>query len=384
MPRARPAGMKSNSGEMVYRVPLGQLLLDPENPRLASSRQARSPDDLVDLLWTEMHVIEIALSIAANGYLVEEPLLVYWEPKKGKYIVVEGNRRLAAVRLLREPKLRKKVGAEKLPRLSGKKIRDLDTLPVSLYPNRKSLWKYTGFRHINGPKPWDAYSKAKYVANVLEKYGVSLNAIAHTIGDTHATVVRLYRGYKILQQAEKQAGFNREDRVKTRFAFSHLYTATASPGFQKFLGITPQASLRANPIPRTKRNRLAELMTWLYGRKSKGIEPVVRTQNPDLWTLEEVISNPESLSALRSRYSLDTAHEISIGDEQRFREALTAAKEELRQARGSVIGYTGADDEYGTMNDIVKLAIAIRSDMESVRSSSHRKRPMKRQRINIS
>ena len=32
-------------------------------------------------------------------------------------------------------------------------------------------------------------------------------------------------------------------------------------------------------------------MNWLYGRKSKGIASKVRTQNPDLNILRDVISN---------------------------------------------------------------------------------------------
>jgi hypothetical protein len=83
-------------------------------------------------------------------------------------------------------------------------------------------------------------------------------------------------------------------------------------------------------------------MTWLYGRKSAGIEPRIRRQNPDLNILREVISEPDSLAALRKGYPLDRAYDVAIGDERRFREALTSAKVELQNARGTVItGYNG-------------------------------------------
>jgi hypothetical protein len=356
------------------QIPVKKLLLDERNPRLASGRSSATQPGLLKILWSEMAVNEIALSIAANGYLPEEPLLVYKHDKtKDEYTVVEGNRRLAAVLLLRSKSLREKVSATDLPKLSAKQVKKLDELPVSIYPDRESLWRYTGFRHINGPKPWDPFSKAQYVAQVRENYGVSLEQIARTIGDEHETVKRLYRGYKILEQAESKCGFDREDRIKTRFAFSHLYTAVADAGFQRFLGISTAGSLRKNPVPRGKLSRLTELMVWLYGKKSRGILPVIRKQQPDLWTLQAVISSPSSLAALRSGLSLETAHQISVGDERRFRDALTRAKEELLQARGSVIGYQGEDDLYETNNDIITLANAIRNDMDSKRRAKRRK-----------
>src|SRR2546425_2466873 len=350
----------------LVHIAVQHLRLDKENPRLFSGRPAPSQEELLKVLWTEMDVEELALSIHANGYLPEEPLLVYQPDKKeNTFVVVEGNRRLAAVLLLRSESLRRKVGATDLPTLTTKQLHNLDKLPCSIYPNRKSLWKYTGFRHINGPKPWDSFSKAKYVSHVYGTYGVSLDKIANTIGDRHETVKRLYRGFKILQQAETHCGFSVDDRVKTRFAFSHLYTAVADRGFQKFLGITDKGSLRANPVPHNRRHSLCELMVWLYGKRSKGIEPLITKQQPDLWTLQAVISKPASLAALRSGLSLEKSYQISVGDEQRFRDALTRAKEELLQARGTVIGYQGEDDLFRTIEDIEELAAAIKEDMKS-------------------
>ncbi len=114
-------------------------------------------------------------------------------------------------------------------------------------------------------------------------------------------------------------------------------------------------------------------MLWLYGKKSKGIEPIISKQQPDLWTLQAVISKPASLAALRSGLSLEKSYQISVGDEQRFRDALTRAKEELLQARGTVIGYQGEDDLYQTIEDIQELAVAIKDDMESKRKPRARR-----------
>jgi len=361
--------------DKIIFIPTGQLLLDTENPRIAWKNGDSTQTDMVKLLWTEMAVDEVAFSIAENGFFRSEPLFVIAQnpevndPVKQRFTVIEGNRRLAAVMLLRDEKLREKVRATDLPVISDERRASLDSLPAILYSNREQLWTTIGFRHINGIKPWDSFSKAKYIAEVHENYNVPLDEIAQRIGDRHATVVRLYRGYKILEQAEAEAGFDKEDREKSRFYFSHLYTAADQKGYQEFLGIRPdKTSLKPNPVPKSKLSHLGELMTYFYGKKSIGKKPIVQTQNPDLNILREVISKPESLSALRSGYSLSDAHNIAIGDQRRFRDALTSAKVELQKAKATVTtGYAGEEDLYKLVQDVLRLTGSLKDEMSQIR-----------------
>jgi len=367
MVRRKPVALPSV--REVKRFSVDDLLLDSDNPRLASMPNANTQDGLLKLLWEEMAVDEVALSIAANGFFPEEQLFVVPAAgKTGKYVVVEGNRRLAAVILLRSKEKRVLVGATDLPELSAAARKALDAIPVSPYNTREELWQYFGFRHINGAQPWDPFSKAKYVAQVHELYGKSLDEIADSIGDTHATVKRLYRGYKLLEQAELQAGFDKEDRIRNKFHFSHLYTAADQPEFQRFLGIESESSLRTNPVPRRKLSELKELMVWLYGSRSSAKEPIVRTQNPDLGRLRDIIKKPNALSALRTGMSLDQSFDIGVGDKRRFRDALTRAKAELQLARGTVLtGDTGDADLLETAVAICEYAESIKAEMSKRR-----------------
>lgn len=349
-----------------------RLLLDAENPRLSSLSGARTQEDLVRMLWDEMAVNEVAFSIAANGYFEEEPLFVIPEPtrsRKGgpeRYIVVEGNRRLAAVILLRDLDLRRAIKATDLPSLSEKEIRALDQLPVSLYPDRKSLWAYFGFRHVNGPKEWDSFSKASYVADVRRQHGIPLDEIARKIGDQFNTVERIYRGYLLLEQAEERTEFRREDRVANRFYFSHLYTAAAQKEFQAFLGVDEASSLEPNSVPKARLPQLAELMIWLFGSKDAGKSPIVERQNPHLNWLRRVIADRPALHALRSGVSLQRAHEISQGDARRFQEAIMRAKDSLHEAKATVTtGYQGESDLMRVVGDIVKLSASIEAEMRT-------------------
>src|SRR5258708_34520853 len=96
----------------IVPIEVDKLLLDYENPRLASGRDGTAQDDIVKLLWTEMSVDEVALSIVANGFFPQDNLFPIpqnpneKDQKKKKYIIEEGNRRLASLRLLRADALR--------------------------------------------------------------------------------------------------------------------------------------------------------------------------------------------------------------------------------------------------------------------------------------
>lgn len=359
-------------------LPLDQLELDGENPRLAHLAKSNRRFDLLQILWREMDVAEIIYSIAENGFFREETLFaIPKSPKKNgdKYVVVEGNRRLAAVLILTNNEYRERLGATDMPQISEAQKRDLLNLPVSIYETREQLWSYLSFRHINSPRPWDAFSKAKYVAQVYEGYNIPLDEIAARIGDRHSTVERLYRGYKVVQQAESEGKFDIEDRWRNKFYFSHLYTALDYPEFQKFLGITAEGSLRDNPVPKSKLDNLYLIMKWLYGKKSENVEPVVQTQNPDLGMLRDILGKKSAIASLSSGYGLKKAYEESIGDERLFNDAITSAKQELQQARALVsTGYFGDEELLDVARNVEVLAADLREDMEKKHSSSTKRR----------
>ena len=95
--------MKLPALRSVAKVPVEWLALDRENPRLVYSIGELSDADIIAQLYRSEDLSELLQSIAANGYLDIEPLVVL--NGDGSLIVLEGNRRLAAIRLFEKPKL---------------------------------------------------------------------------------------------------------------------------------------------------------------------------------------------------------------------------------------------------------------------------------------
>jgi hypothetical protein len=354
---ADPAPPKAPNGGYEH-VELKKLLLDSKNPRLAElGILPDSPQfDLLKALWDEMAVEEVAMSIAYSGYFEHEPLFV--EPDSGgKYIVIEGNRRLAAVKLLVDASLRQKLKATKLPTINQSRIDSLAKLPV-IVTTRKESWRYLGFKHVNGPATWGSYSKAQYIAHVHNDYDVPLEDIALQIGDYNSTVLRMYRGLMIIEQAEQAKVFARHDIAKNKFHFNYIYTGMDYPGIVGFLGLRSKGTTSQKPVPPSKVKNLGDLLGWLYGRESSDSASLIRSQNPDLKTLDTILLSDTGIKALRDGLPLSVAHDISQGDERIFRQSLQQAKQALQKAHGTLTtGFVAGDaDSLKLAEDVESLA----------------------------
>src|SRR6266850_336576 len=75
--------------------------LDPHNPRLSSEEEGSDQPKLLGILIERFKVEEVAESIIAAGYLPFDPLIGLEE--SGPVTILEGNRRIAAIKLLLEP-----------------------------------------------------------------------------------------------------------------------------------------------------------------------------------------------------------------------------------------------------------------------------------------
>lgn len=287
-----------------------KLLLDQRNPRIPDE-EFNSQDDALAYLAENAAIQELVNSISYSGWLDYEPLLVLRATSE----VIEGNRRLAALRLIRDPALAKTFGI---------KIPDVVEDPVPseirawMIDDRRDARDFIGFKHINGPFKWDSFAKAKYADDWLQD-GETVGEVSQRLGDTHKTVERLVNGYRVLQQGER-IGFDRSE-APGRFAFSHLYTGLTRPSIREYLGL-PDAGglLDENPIPDDHTGKLLKLLVWMHGDENNA--PLIKSQNPHLKYLSEVLASPAATKALEVHGTLEEAYSIVEDRSARFSEAL--------------------------------------------------------------
>ena len=352
---------------------VSDLAFDFENPRLVEFdlSENASEEDVIQILWEAMDVREVMMSIAASGFFPHEPLIVAQE--KEKNVVIEGNRRLAAVKILLNPAVAESY-AKNIPIIAVEAKRALAELPT-VVGSREENWRYLGFKHVNGPAKWSSYAKSQYIADVHRNFNIELDDIAKQIGDTHKTVQRLYRGLMVIEQAERLRVFSREDRWRNHFSFSHVYTGLDYPGISDFIGLQPETEEQQEPVPIEKKQELRELCLWMYGSKKEQTPPVIQTQNPHLRQLDAVVANREALATLRSGNSLELAFEASRPTSNVFEESLLAAKRSLEKARALLTdGYDGSEELLRTAGTVANLADDLYEEMERKSNRGRKKR----------
>ncbi|HET9146790.1 MAG TPA: ParB N-terminal domain-containing protein [Acetobacteraceae bacterium] len=172
--------------EDTTKISVDWLKLDRENPRLVGVSARTTEESIIAQLYRGEELGELLQSIAANGYLDIEPLIVLLDPADQKFTVLEGNRRLAAIRLFREPALvdaiakneRLKIG---VPEITPTALATFSAVSVYRVPDRNAARSFIGFKHINGAAKWESYAKAKFAAEWYKSGNVSLEQISEKI-----------------------------------------------------------------------------------------------------------------------------------------------------------------------------------------------------------
>ena len=354
------------------KVPVNSLALDRRNPRLIPSGEEPDEVDIIAQLYRSEDLSELLQSISANGYLDIEPLVVLNFEDNDGLTVLEGNRRLAVIRLLETPGLVDRIYEQtrlriSLPSFPEQHHTTIQEVSVYRVETRAEARSFIGFKHINGAAKWESYAKARFAAEWYRDEEVPLTEIAAQIGDRHSTIKRMVYAIYVLEQAEESGLFELSDRTAPRFNFSHLYTALSRAPYMRFLGLSEAWSRydpSPNPVPHEKLNRLCEVLLWLYGSKEKDLEPLIHSQNPDVRRLGDVLGSTEGLSILRATRSLTEAHLNTYPANQRFSESLVRARKEVREASQNLRGFDGRDQALvGMAEEISETSQAMHARM---------------------
>lgn len=175
----------------VGRLPQAELLFFPENPRVYSllrkSDAEPSQREIEDALREMDHVKLLVQSIKANGGLTD-PLLVRGSDK----VVLEGNSRLAAYRILAETDPIK-WGEVKCKVLPGD-VAESD------------IFAFLGQYHIVGRQDWQPFEQAGYLYRRHKRHGVSAGTMAGEVGLSTQDVTKKIETYEFMvRHGEEEA-----------------------------------------------------------------------------------------------------------------------------------------------------------------------------------
>lgn len=181
-------------------VAVQELLLDEENPRFASSILVKESTNkitqemIIEHLLRYSDVIKLAQRINEVGELHGSEIITC--TKKGdKFVVLEGNRRTCACKLLLDRKLIPEQYRSNFPFITEHAKANIEKVMVTIYPDRESVQAYLSDRHIAGVRRWSALEKNNYYMNLFLQYGNVESVKKHT-SDSVSVVTKSIKKYQ--------------------------------------------------------------------------------------------------------------------------------------------------------------------------------------------
>jgi len=279
-------------------IALDKLLLDPNNYRLQEQEGfVEYPEERFHLERVQVATLKrlkgenlepLRNSIVSNGFLeIERIVVVPYPHEEGKYLVIEGNRRVAALSQIRD-----EYNAGIL--IPNNVVRVFDAVPciVAQSDHEESYFREAimGIRHVGGIREWGGYQRAKLVADLRDKHDLDSSSISDRIGLSVIEVNRRYRAFKALQQMQNDENF-------TDFAKASLYPlfheAVSLPAVREWLGWNSDTNTFDNQ----------EKLELFYGlitprQLESGDKPPKLKSYADVRTLKDILGNTEAKAEL--------------------------------------------------------------------------------------
>ncbi|MBF0816236.1 hypothetical protein E4U02_07435 [Microbacterium paludicola] len=235
----------------IVEVAISELRLDRQNYRIDGDLPTESA--AITYLFAEHDVAALARQILIERYVDNELILAVEED--GAYVVLEGNRRVTALKALRDPSIAPGESREYLERLLLRNEIEAEDLPervrVMVAPDRPSTAMLLARLHIGRSKSgWGRDEQARFVIAQLEA-GNTIDDIRRELPGIKnpSTFVRQFHVRRILKDAAfsdpKLAEYAASARLKMT-AFEYAY---GSPEIQRVLGLAFDKSGAAVSTP---------------------------------------------------------------------------------------------------------------------------------------
>lgn len=188
------------------------VALDRDNPRINVEPNDKESDIIRKLILYE-DVQELARKIAQTGLLPGERVIIVQE--KGQWVVLEGNRRICACKLLLSPQLVPTEFRKTFPKLTtATEIDRISKIDADVAPDRRTAEPVLTLRHSeSGIRKWKPVARMRRVRRLLDE-GFTVDQIATEYNATPGNIRKTIREYRLLQLAEGLKGLNASEQQK--------------------------------------------------------------------------------------------------------------------------------------------------------------------------
>jgi hypothetical protein len=193
-----------------FEYKVSSLQLDVNNPRIRHTGAALNQTQILKFLISNEKVYELAKKISEEGYFVgEEPIICIEDEKK---IVLEGNRRTAALKLLNDPK--KYLSAAKSKILLQNLVKNnlsIEKIRCYIAPNRLLANPIIYERHHGDSlQKWKTGNQYAFVAEMYYEDGLAIDDICDVLNEKKANILKPLKAYNLFYEGreilEKEEG----------------------------------------------------------------------------------------------------------------------------------------------------------------------------------
>ncbi len=282
-------------------VKLSDVLLDPNNPRFADLGE--DPNPVAEGRYADKRVQEIAFNkmrrdefnvselkdtISTLGLLPMDRIVVrkWGDSNPQKYVVIEGNRRVTALKWLLQlqEEGKKDFSEEQLNNFSEFEclLLDTDIAPAN------AVTILPGLRHVSGIKEWGPYQKAKAIF-ALRSSGESQKTIAESLGLSVRAANALYRSYIALETMKANEEYSSKAHPEL---FSYFEEAYKRPEVRTWLGWDDQTERF------TDEAKLTEFYSWIVSGPEGQEKKIPRAI--DVRDFGKLLTNKDAMQIFRS------------------------------------------------------------------------------------
>ncbi|PZD76555.1 ParB N-terminal domain-containing protein [Mesonia sp. K7] len=198
--------MTKNYDWLIKKTPrsVDQLKLWPENPRLNPEETHLTlkeyAEDLTFDNAEKNDFFALVNSIVADGFVPADPVVVWKNEKNNKYYVAEGNRRVIALKLLREPKKSPKSIRSFIRKASSQiDTTTIEKIPVNVAPSFEDAEWYINQRNSSSTlqRRWSRVQQQRWIVTLYQKHDGDLDRILSVTKLTKSELEGIIRTLKI-------------------------------------------------------------------------------------------------------------------------------------------------------------------------------------------
>lgn len=219
---------------------IDQLRPWSNNPRLNPEEQHVNIRDYIEDIIQEdgdkKSFMDLVRSIAINGFIPADPIVVWKDEKNDRYFVAEGNRRVLALKLLRDPSKAPREIRGTVTRLANNWER-IEKIFVNIAPSFEDAEWYISQRNSTSSiqQKWSRLQQMRWIESLYDKYADSQDILEQKSSMSISEIEQIIRYIRLLNLVE-------EEQVKTALTDTEYKAATAHTFpitiFERFFNLT--------------------------------------------------------------------------------------------------------------------------------------------------